>query len=131
MSGCVVHPTVLRRRLSGRSIVSDGGICFNSFWVEQILFHSDGRVAALVDWADGAGRPRALGQTGIHLSALDTEGIAAFVQGYQSENPLPEHEWRAVAAEVCYGHLASTNFLEGWLHSPYRRMEQWEQTSAV
>lgn len=111
-----------------------GGTCFNSFWVEQVLFDPDGQVAALVDWTDGAGK---VGHwvddldTGIHLSALDVERTIAFVQGYQSENPLPEREWRSLAADLCYGHLASTNFFEGWLRSPYRRMEQWEQTSAV
>jgi Ser/Thr protein kinase RdoA (MazF antagonist) len=110
------------------------GPCFNSFWIEQILFHPSGQVAALVDWTDGAGK---VGfwvddvDTGIHLSALGLTEIEAFVAGYQSENPLPETEWRALAAALCYGHLASTNFLGGWFKSPYRRMGDWEQTAEL
>ncbi|HEY3365900.1 MAG TPA: phosphotransferase [Symbiobacteriaceae bacterium] len=108
------------------------GPCFNSFWVEQLLFHREGQVAALVDWTDGAGR---VGfwvddlDTGLHLSALGVDAIARFVAGYQSENPLPETEWRALSAVLCYGHLASTNFLSGWFDRPYRRMQDWEQTA--
>ncbi|MFZ5825551.1 MAG: hypothetical protein ACOY94_14730 [Bacillota bacterium] len=106
----------------------------STLWVEQVLFRPDGEVAALVDWTDGAGRVGFLVEdldTGIHLSALDLEGIGAFVAGYQSENPLPEQEWRALAALLCYGHLASTNFLGGWFARPYRRMQEWEETSTL
>lgn len=111
-----------------------GGPCFNSYWAEQLLFDPACEVAALVDWTDGAGKPGhwvsdlALG---IHLSALDLEHAVAFAGAYQAENPLPEGEWRALAARLCYGHLASTNFLGGWFARPYRRMADWEETSAV
>jgi len=109
-----------------------GGACFNSFWSEQILFRPDGEVAALVDWTDGAGKPGFWADdldTGIHLSALGLPAIGAFVAGYQSENPLPEGEWRALAASLCYEHLASVNFLYGWFQRPYRRMADWEATA--
>ncbi|MGE5674150.1 MAG: hypothetical protein ACM3XM_09700, partial [Mycobacterium leprae] len=83
---------------------------------------------------DGAGKVRPWADDldcCIHLSALEIDAIGAFVAGYQSENPLPEHEWRAVAAQLCYGHLASTNFLAAWLSRPYRRMADWEQTAEL
>lgn len=117
---------------AGLPVPRHSGTCFNSFWVEQVLFRPDGQVAALVDWTDGAGRVGFLVEdldTGIHLSALGLEEVAAFVTGYQSENPKPESEWRALAAVLCYGHLASTNFLAGWFERPYRRMQDWEETS--
>lgn len=110
-----------------------GGVCFGSFWVEQLLFRPDGQVAALVDWTDGAGDSGYWANdivTGMHLSALDEAGIAAFAAGYQAQHPLPEAEWRAVVAKLCYGHLADTNFLDGWLERPYRRMAHWEQIAA-
>lgn len=110
------------------------GGCFNSFWIEQVLFHPDGSVAALVDWTDGAGGRGYLINdicVGIHLSALDREATAAFVAGYQSENPLPRPEWEAVAAELTYGHLASINFLGGWLDDPMRRMPERDATTEL
>ncbi|HYG60635.1 MAG TPA: phosphotransferase [Symbiobacteriaceae bacterium] len=110
------------------------GPCFHSFWVEQVIFHPEGQVAALVDWTDGAGNVgfwAADIDTGIHLSALGPDAIRAFVAGYQSENSLPEAEWRALADTLCYGHLASTNFLGGWFDRPYRRMHDWEQTAEL
>jgi Ser/Thr protein kinase RdoA (MazF antagonist) len=100
------------------------GGCFNSFWVEQVLFRQDGEVAALVDWTDGAGKNSYWAQDiwlGLHLSLLEGEALTAFVSGYQRENPLPESEWRAVGALLTYGNLASTNFLTGWLDNPIRR----------
>jgi Ser/Thr protein kinase RdoA (MazF antagonist) len=109
-----------------------GGVTFGSFWVEQVLFHPDGQVAALVDWTDGAGETGHWASDivcGLHLSALDEEGILAFCSGYQAEHPLPAAEWRAVAAMLCYGHLANTNFLGGWLEKSYRRMADWERIS--
>lgn len=108
------------------------GGCFNSFWIEQVLFHPDGSVAALVDWTDGAGRRWYLIDdivVGIHLSALDRAATAEYVAGYQSENPLPRSEWVAAAADLTYGHLASINFLGSWLERPYRRMADWERSS--
>ncbi len=111
-----------------------GGPCFNSYWVEQLLFAEEGAVAALVDWTDGAGKPGHWADeidTALHLSGLNERQVAAFVPGYQAENPLPEREWRAVAATYTYGHLASTNFLAGWLSRPYRRLAEWEVTATV
>ncbi|MED1918104.1 hypothetical protein P4V64_22605 [Bacillus thuringiensis] len=45
----------------------------------------------------------------------------------QAHHPLPKTEWQAVLAQLCYGHLASTNFLDSWLVKHNRRMEHWEQ----
>jgi Ser/Thr protein kinase RdoA (MazF antagonist) len=109
-----------------------GGVCFGSYWVEQLLFKPDGQVAALVDWTDGAGEiGHWIGDivTGLHLSALDEGGIRAFCSGYQAEHPLPPAEWQAAAAMLCYGHLADTNFLEGWLNRSYRDLAHWERIS--
>lgn len=111
-----------------------GGPCFNAFWVEQVLFRPDGEVAALVDWTDGAGVPACWVNdldTCIHLTVFDRPGLAAFVAGYQAEHPLPESEWRALAAGLCYGHLASTNYLPAWLDRPYRRMAHWEALATL
>jgi Ser/Thr protein kinase RdoA (MazF antagonist) len=111
-----------------------GGPVFNSYWVEQLLFRPDGQVAALIDWTDGAGKPGLWTgdlALGIHLSALTLPQAVAFAEAYQSEHPLPEQEWRALAADLCYGHLASTNFLAGCFARPYRRMADWEVTSAI
>lgn len=108
------------------------GTCYNSFGVEQLLFRPDGGVAALVDWTDGAGAASFWVEDvdrGIHLSAFGIEEIKAFVAGYQSQNPLPESEWRALVDMLCYGHLASTNYLSGWFARPYRRMSDWEITA--
>jgi Ser/Thr protein kinase RdoA (MazF antagonist) len=110
------------------------GGCFNSFWVEQLLFRPDGSVAALVDWTDGAGKSRYWIEdivVGIHLSALDRAATAAYVAGYQAENPLPRSEWEALAAELTYGHLASVNFLGGWLDVPMRRMPERDATTEL
>jgi hypothetical protein len=101
------------------------GPCFGSFWVVQLLFQPDGQVAALVDWTDGAEESDFWADdivTGIHLSALSLDTIAAYAAGYQTEHPLPESEWRAVTAKLCYGHLASNNFWGGWLTQSYRRL---------
>jgi|GEM_PF-1553648 len=110
-----------------------GGPCFQAFWVEQVLFRADGQVAAVVDWTDGAGAPgRRVGDldTAIHLSALDAAGLASFVAAYQAEHPLPEGEWRALAAALTYGHLAETGFFEAWLQGAYRRPADWEPIAA-
>lgn len=110
------------------------GGCFNSFWIEQVLFRPDGSVAALVDWTDGAGGRGYLIHdivVGIHLSALDRVATAEFVAGYQSENPLPRSEWEAAAAHLTYGHLASINFLGGWLYDPMRRMPERDATTEL
>lgn len=107
---------------------------FNSFWVEQLLFQPDGSVAALVDWTDGAGGRGYLIDDislGIHLSALDREATAAYVAGYQRENPLPRSEWEALAAELTYGYLASINYLGGWLDIPMRRMPERDATTEL
>jgi len=111
-----------------------GGRVFNSFWVEQLLFRPDGSVSALVDWTDGAGRPgHWCGdlELAIHLSAFDLPTACRFLEAYWSENPLPGQELVALAAELCYGYLASTNFLSGWFARPYRRMADWEATAAL
>lgn len=111
-----------------------GGHIYNSFWVEQVLFKPDGQVAALVDWTDGTGRVGYWAgdlDCAIHVSGLDHEATLLFAKAYQAENPLPPSEWRVVAALLCYGHLASTNFLSSWLTRPYRRMDGWEETSMV
>lgn len=105
------------------------GPCFHSYWVEQLIFQPDGQVAALVDWTDGAGRKGYWANdmvTGLHLSALDQAGALAFCAGYQEMNPLPAREWQVVLAKLCYGHLASTNFLASWLDKHNRRMDHWE-----
>jgi Ser/Thr protein kinase RdoA (MazF antagonist) len=111
-----------------------GGVCFGSYWVEQLLFKPDGQVAALVDWTDGAGESGHWAGdivTGLHLSALGEDGIRTFCAGYQIEHPLPPSEWKAIAAMLCYGQLADTNFLEGWLNRSYRDMAHWERISAA
>lgn len=111
-----------------------GGPVFNSFWVEQVLFRPDGSVSALIDWTDGAGKAGYWCDDldiGIHLSALDLPAARTFMQGYLSENPLPADERAALVAELCYGHLASTNFLSGWFARPYRRMADWEATATL
>lgn len=110
------------------------GACFHSYWVEQLLFQPDGQVAALVDWTDGAGKPGHWVDDlflGIHLSALTPAQTAAYVAAYQAEHPLPRHEWQALAAALCYGTLASTNFLGAWFGRPYRRMADWEKTALL
>lgn len=107
---------------------------FGAFWIEQLLFQPDGEVAALVDWTDGAGhRGYWVGDLslGIHLGALDRAATTEYVAGYQRENPLPRSEWEALAAEVTYGHLASVNFLGGWLDSPLRRSIGRDETSEL
>ncbi len=106
------------------------GPCFHSFWVEQVIFQPNGQIAALVDWTDGAGKPGLWAQdivTGIHLSALNETAIIAFCSGYQNANRLPKNEWKAVFTMLCYGHVASTNFLDSWLVKHNRRMEHWEK----
>lgn len=111
-----------------------GGRVFNSFWVEQVLFQPDGSVSALIDWTDGAGKSGYWCgdlDCAIHLSALDLPAARVFMEGYLSENPLPADERAALVAELCYGHLASTNFLAGWFARPYRRMADWEATAAL
>lgn len=121
--------TVSHEYVSRLPVPSLRGRCFHSYWVEQLIFHPNGEVAALVDWTDGAGREGYWAKdlvAGLHLSALQYEGILAFCEGYQAHHPLPKSEWQAVLAKLCYGHLASTNFLDSWLVKHNRRMEHWE-----
>jgi len=111
-----------------------GGPVYASYWVEQLLFRPNGSVAALVDWTDGAGKPGFWCgdlDCAIHLSGFDLPAARLFLNAYQSENPLPPTERKALAAELCYGHLASVNFLSGWFARPYRRMVDWEATAAL
>ncbi|WP_218095026.1 hypothetical protein [Paenibacillus solanacearum] len=51
-----------------------------------------------MDWTDGAGTEGYI--------ALDLNGIFTFCRDYHSINPLPEEEWKAVAAELCYGFVS-------------------------
>jgi len=89
--------------LNGMTNKSRFGTTYSSFWVEQIIFNNKLEVSALIDWTDGAGRVGCLADDidcGLHLSALNKDGIIAFCKGYQNFNPMTKDEWKEIKESV-------------------------------